>query len=150
VTPIARELLALSLYPFGRSITLPAEAYTDWSVLRWEQEHFFDRSWVCVGRADGSANPGDKRVVAWHGWVFANAGGEAPPFEEHAGNLEESIRNYGCGELVVGARHDYEIAANWKILAENSALQAFQQFSLSACQVFVCSVLALLQEDPTT
>ena len=29
------------------------------------------------------------------------------------------IRNYGCEDLVVAARHDYEIAANWKILAEN-------------------------------
>jgi Rieske 2Fe-2S family protein len=29
------------------------------------------------------------------------------------------IRNYGCAELVAGARHDYEISANWKILAEN-------------------------------
>jgi Rieske 2Fe-2S family protein len=49
------------------------------------------------------------RIVQWHGWIFANASGDAPPFGEHVGNLEE---------LVV-ARHDYEIAANWKILAEN-------------------------------
>ena len=52
-TPIAREILAPSLAPFGRSSTLPAEAYTAESVLRWEQEHFFDRGWVCVGRAGG-------------------------------------------------------------------------------------------------
>ena len=42
-----------------------------------------------------------------------------PLSRSHAGNLEELIRNYGCEDLVVGARHDYEIAANWKILAEN-------------------------------
>jgi hypothetical protein len=47
LTPIARELLAPSLNPFGRSITLPAAAYTDWSVFRWEQEHFFQESWIC-------------------------------------------------------------------------------------------------------
>ena len=51
--PIARELLASSLAPFGHSSTLPAEAYTDESVFEWEREHFFDRGWVCVGRADG-------------------------------------------------------------------------------------------------
>ena len=51
MTPIARELLAPSLDPFGHSSTLPAEAYTDGSVFRWEQKHFFDRGWVCVGRA---------------------------------------------------------------------------------------------------
>src|SRR5829696_6585846 len=42
-----------------------------------------------------------------------------PPFGEHGGNLEELVLNYSCAELVVAARHDYEIAANWKILAEN-------------------------------
>jgi len=202
VPPIARELLAPSLDPFGSSITLPAGAYTDWSVFRWEQENFFHGSWVCIGRADGLENAGDQRavslglesvllvrgedgalrafynvcrhrghellpvggeacgkfvrcpyhawaygldgelkgspgfgradgfdkaghrlvpmrVVGWHGWLFANASGDAPPFEEHVGNLEVLIQNYGCEELVAGARHDYEIAANWKILAEN-------------------------------
>jgi hypothetical protein len=48
VTPIARELLAPSLASFGRSVTLPAEAYAGWSVFRWEQEHFFDEGWVCL------------------------------------------------------------------------------------------------------
>jgi glycine betaine catabolism A len=202
VTPIARELLAPSLDRFGRSITLPAEAYTDWSVFRWEQEYFFDGSWVCVGHAGGLENAGDQRAVSlgresvllvrgedgalrafydvcrhrghellplggetcrkfvrcpyhawaygldgelrgapgfgkadgfdrtghhlvpmrvaeWHGWLFPNASGDAPPFEEYTGNLEDLIQNYGCADLVVGARHDYEIAANWKILAEN-------------------------------
>jgi phenylpropionate dioxygenase-like ring-hydroxylating dioxygenase large terminal subunit len=119
VTPIARELLAPSLDPFGRSSTLPAEAYTDGTVFRWEQEHFFDRSWVCIGRASGPNEAGDQRVAEWHGWLFANASGDAPPFEEHAGNLEALIRNHSCEELVVAARHDYQIAANWKILAEN-------------------------------
>ena len=62
--PIAREHLAPSLAPFGHSSTLPAEAYTDPSVLRWEREHFFDRSWVCVGRAAGLEAAGDQRAVS--------------------------------------------------------------------------------------
>jgi Rieske 2Fe-2S family protein len=64
VTPIARELLEPSLDPFGRSITLPAEAYTDESVFRWEQEHFFDESWICVGRAEGLEDFGGQRAVS--------------------------------------------------------------------------------------
>jgi Rieske 2Fe-2S family protein len=64
VPPIARELLAPSLDPFGSSITLPAGAYTDWSVFRWEQENFFRGSWVCIGRADGLENAGDQRAVS--------------------------------------------------------------------------------------
>jgi hypothetical protein len=73
VTPISRELLAPSLDTFGRSSTLPAETYTDGSVLQWELERFFDRGWVCVGRAGGLEYAGDRRVVDWHGWRFANA-----------------------------------------------------------------------------
>ena len=119
MTPIARELLALSLDTFGRSSTLPTEAYTAESVFRWEKEHFFDRGWVCAGRAGGQEEDGDQRVVEWQGWLFANASGDASPFEEHAGNLEDLIRNYGCEDLVVAARHDYKVAANWKILVEN-------------------------------
>jgi glycine betaine catabolism A len=119
VTPIAREVLAPSLDSFGRSFTLPAEAYTDWSVFRWEQEHFFREGWVCVGRSGDLASTDDRRTVGWHGWSFVNAGGGAEAFEDHVGNLGELIRNYGCAELVARARHDYEISANWKILAEN-------------------------------
>jgi len=118
MTPIVRELLAPSLDTFGSS-TLPAEAYTAESVFRWEKEHFFDRGWVCAGRAGGLEEDGDQRIVEWQGWLFANASGDAPPFEAHAGNLEDMVGNYGCEELVVAARHDYQIAANWKILAEN-------------------------------
>ncbi|MGH3146237.1 MAG: SRPBCC family protein, partial [Rubrobacter sp.] len=125
MTPIARELLAPSLAPFGRSSTLPAGAYTDEAVFRWEQEHFFDRSWVCVGRAaDGNLGRNGRssdppRVTEWHGWLFVNSKGNAPPFGEHAGNLEALILNYGCEQLVVAASHHYEVAANWKVLAEN-------------------------------
>jgi Rieske 2Fe-2S family protein len=115
VTPIARELLAPSLETFGRSSTLPAEAYTAWSVFLWEQEHFFDQGWVCAGRE----RPGDLRVVGWQGWLFANASGDTAPFEKHAGNLEELVRNYGCEELLVAAHNGYQVAANWKILVEN-------------------------------
>ena len=119
MTPIDRELLAPSLDTFGRSSTLPAEAYTAGSVFRWEQEHFFDRRWVCVGRAGGLEYAGHQRVVQWQGWLFATASGDAPLFELHAGNLEDLIRNYDCKALVVAVRHDYQIGANWKILAEN-------------------------------
>jgi glycine betaine catabolism A len=171
-------------------------------VFRWELEHFFDESWVCIGRAEDLRDAGDRRAVRlgresvllvrgeggslrafynvcrhrghellevgrsasgrfvrcpyhawcyspdgelkgapgfgnvagfdkadyslvpvrlaeWQGWLFANAGGDAPPFEEHVGNLGEMIGNHRSGELVAGARRDYEVAANWKILVEN-------------------------------
>ena len=36
MTPISRESLEPTLAQFGRSTTLPAEAYTDESVFSWE------------------------------------------------------------------------------------------------------------------
>src|SRR5688572_4299204 len=46
MTPIDRELLSSSVLSEGQ-MSLPAEAFTDDSVLDWEMEHFFDESWVC-------------------------------------------------------------------------------------------------------
>jgi len=61
--------------------------------------------------------------VDWHGWLFVNALGNtlgnAPTFEEHLGTLDSLVRPYDPGSLVVRARHEYEVHANWKILAEN-------------------------------
>ncbi len=61
----------------------------------------------------------DVRVAEWHGWVFLNASGDAPPFEEHVGNLEMVIDGYAPETLRLGASHEYELAANWKIVVEN-------------------------------
>jgi Rieske 2Fe-2S family protein len=59
-------------------------------------------------------------VAEWLGWVFVNATGTAPPFAEHVGNLaEEVLGPYEPGRLVVAATHEYEVEANWKLIAEN-------------------------------
>lgn len=201
MTPVNRELLAPSLVSEGQ-MNLPRESYVDESVLRWELEHFFDGSWVCVGRAQDLPAAGDRKAVAlghesvlllrdaagglrafynvcrhrghelmpvgetangrfircpyhawaygtdgelegapgfgefagfdrteyslvplrlaeWQGWIFANASGDAPAFEEHVGDLGAVIGDHRSGELVCAARHAYEVGANWKILVEN-------------------------------
>jgi glycine betaine catabolism A len=58
-------------------------------------------------------------VEVWHGWVFVNATGTAPPFAGYVGALEGIIAPYAPERLRLGARHDYEVAANWKVIAEN-------------------------------
>ncbi|HSK89700.1 MAG TPA: aromatic ring-hydroxylating dioxygenase subunit alpha [Euzebyales bacterium] len=58
-------------------------------------------------------------VQTWHGWVFVNATGDAPPFAEHLGGLAELIAPYAPERLFRRERHDYELAANWKVIAEN-------------------------------
>jgi Rieske 2Fe-2S family protein len=47
----------------GAGRTLPAEAYLSRDVFDWEQENLFERSWVCVGRADDLGEPGDQKAV---------------------------------------------------------------------------------------
>ena len=42
-----------------------------------------------------------------------------PPFERHLGELARMLAPYDIGSLVVADRHTYEVAANWKVIAEN-------------------------------
>ena len=63
MTPLDRELLVSSVVPDGQ-MSLPRAAYTDNSVLAWEMEHFFDESWVCVGRSEDLRDPGDRKAVS--------------------------------------------------------------------------------------
>jgi Rieske 2Fe-2S family protein len=56
-------------------------------------------------------------IVDWHGWVFVNAGGEAAPFGEFVGDAEGYLAPYRPEKLHVNARHRYEVAANWKLIA---------------------------------
>ena len=63
-------------------------------------------------------------VTVWHGWVFGHAlhplgSPEVPAFERHLGDLAGLMAPYDAGALVVAARHTYEVAANWKVIAEN-------------------------------
>lgn len=58
-------------------------------------------------------------LVTWHGWAFVNATGDAPPFDEHVDALDDLIAPYAPAELHLRARHDYTLAANWKVIAEN-------------------------------
>jgi Rieske 2Fe-2S family protein len=50
--PIDRNALDRSLRPFGQSTMLPAAAYADPEMHRWERRHALAGSWVCLGRAD--------------------------------------------------------------------------------------------------
>ncbi|WP_322938402.1 aromatic ring-hydroxylating oxygenase subunit alpha [Nocardioides bizhenqiangii] len=63
-------------------------------------------------------------VRVWEGWVFGHALHQAgspqvPSFDEHLGALDTVVAPYAPGTLVVGDRHTYEVAANWKVISEN-------------------------------
>ncbi|HEY3198902.1 MAG TPA: aromatic ring-hydroxylating dioxygenase subunit alpha [Actinomycetes bacterium] len=58
-------------------------------------------------------------VRVWHGWVFVNATGTGPPFHDHIGALQNFVAPYEPEGLLHLAQHDYEVAANWKVIVEN-------------------------------
>ena len=60
--PLVRAELERSLLPFGQSRMLPRTAYVDADVFAWEQRHFFDGGWTCVGRSEELREPGDQRA----------------------------------------------------------------------------------------
>ena len=63
-------------------------------------------------------------VRVWAGWVFAHAlhplgDPQVPSFDRHLGDLERIVAPYAPERLVLADRHAYEVAANWKVIAEN-------------------------------
>ncbi|MGA8118088.1 MAG: SRPBCC family protein [Actinocatenispora sp.] len=63
-------------------------------------------------------------VEVWCGWVFGHAAHplsdpSVVPFADHLGELGGVVAPYGPASLRLADRHSYEIAANWKIVAEN-------------------------------
>jgi len=58
----------------------------------------------------------------WDGFVFVNLDGNARPLAERLAGEPDSplqLERYRVGELRVGARREYDVAANWKIVVEN-------------------------------
>jgi phenylpropionate dioxygenase-like ring-hydroxylating dioxygenase large terminal subunit len=58
-----RAAVAVTAAPLERSRTLPSAAYVSPAVWEWEQRHFFDMSWACVGRSAELARAGDQMAV---------------------------------------------------------------------------------------
>ncbi|MCR9095213.1 MAG: aromatic ring-hydroxylating dioxygenase subunit alpha [bacterium] len=50
---------ASALAPLGEATTLPARAYTDEAIYAEEVERLFRGEWLCAGRVEQVANPGD-------------------------------------------------------------------------------------------
>lgn len=59
------------------------------------------------------------RSEEWGGFLFVNLSGDAPALSTVVGNLEELLQPYELAGLTRTARHEYDVAANWKLLVEN-------------------------------
>jgi Rieske 2Fe-2S family protein len=115
--PLERADLERCLQPFGVSRALPAAAFTSKEVFAWEQERFFAPSWMCEGRA-GVHRP-LRGEIERGGWVFARHDPGGIGEERQFGNLWDLLAPWEPERLVVGARHSYEVRANWKLIHEN-------------------------------
>jgi len=58
-------------------------------------------------------------TAEWHGLVFVDASARAGSFAAHVRGLEDLVAPYEMQHLRTAVRHDYVVAANWKILSEN-------------------------------
>ncbi|HEY2638161.1 MAG TPA: aromatic ring-hydroxylating dioxygenase subunit alpha [Solirubrobacteraceae bacterium] len=59
------------------------------------------------------------RLAVVEGLVLLDLSGEAPPPELHVGDLMGHLARYRTGELKRAQRLTYDVAANWKCIAEN-------------------------------
>ena len=59
------------------------------------------------------------RLINWHGWLFVDHSGQDHDFAEHVAGLEDVVGGYRPEDLVIVDRHSYELATNWKVIAEN-------------------------------
>ncbi len=58
-------------------------------------------------------------AVEWQGYLFADPSGQAGDFAHHLPGLDDVVGPYRPQDLVVVARHSYELATNWKVIVEN-------------------------------
>ena len=61
-------------------------------------------------------------LAEWEGFLFVNVDGRAGDLAERISSEPDSplqLARYAVGTLRVGARREYDVAANWKIVVEN-------------------------------
>jgi len=63
------------------------------------------------------------RLDVWEGFVWVSIAGDGGGLTDHltawASDDPFQWNRYGVGDLVIGSRREYRVAANWKILIEN-------------------------------
>jgi glycine betaine catabolism A len=110
------ELLACGATAKGRSIVCP---YHSWSYRLDGRLRNAPGFRDVEGFEPDEFGLAELRLVDWHGWLFVDASGEDVEFSRHVAGLEEIVGPYRPEHLTIVARHSYELATNWKVIAEN-------------------------------
>ncbi|MGH3498895.1 MAG: aromatic ring-hydroxylating oxygenase subunit alpha [Nocardioidaceae bacterium] len=58
-------------------------------------------------------------VCEWHGWVFVDPSDQGGEFADQVGELDAILAPYEAETLRTVVTHEYEVAANWKVMVEN-------------------------------
>ena len=83
-----------------------------------DQQGIFDMSDVkAFDKADHALYP--VRVDTWGALVFVCLDSEAPELADELGDLPDRLAGYRLGSQRLARRVEYEIEANWKLVAEN-------------------------------
>jgi choline monooxygenase len=100
----------------GRCLGTPL--FTPEAGIPDDQRGLFDMSEVkAFDKADHGLYPA--RVDEWGCLVFVCLDPEAPPLETELGDLPDRLAGYRLAENRLLRRAEYEIAADWKLVAEN-------------------------------
>lgn len=110
------ELLACGATAKRRGIICP---YHSWSYRLDGQLRNAPDFRDVAGFEPGEFGLTELRLVDWHGWLFVDPSGADVEFAEHVAGLEDTIGPYRPEDLTVVARHSYQLASNWKVIAEN-------------------------------
>ncbi len=101
---------------FGRTIKCPYHSWT------YELDGALCRApFLETGSADDLAGVALHAVAVdtWGGFVFVSLGATPEPLAKQLGQVPDRLRRYPLDQLQRGATFTYDVAANWKVLAEN-------------------------------
>jgi glycine betaine catabolism A len=109
------ELLPCGASQQARAIVCPYHAWSyrlDGSLIGAPGHHGVELDKATLGLKS-------VEVREWHGWVFIDRTRRGGRFEDHIGELEDVVARYGAADLVTTVSHEYDVAANWKVIIEN-------------------------------
>jgi Rieske 2Fe-2S family protein len=110
------ELLACGAAAQGNSIICP---YHSWTYSLSGRLRFASGFKGRSGFDESAWGLTELPLVDWHGLIFVDSSGRAAPLGDALRTLDELVAPYEPERLVIAGRHEYDAAANWKILTEN-------------------------------